>query len=289
MGSAMIALLTFRFQDHSWLWSEPKGAKVLELVADTSSSPLVTDWLTAGANIVVAISIAIGGLLAYRNFLRSRFRPRCTLSLRAELLSLEPRPGIRIDIGIRNSGQAPLMLRGEDQQVRLTPLDDIIWREAVAFDDGVVLWTEGEHRLVNVMTNYAGRSIGDLFLEPDDEMRRTIFFPAPPGDWRCLLVELSVQARYRRRGMPVTWKADRIVFREDDDRRKRRKLRGSIVRGRWPGKPAASSSRSQVQAGAASAAAYLAWDRPSVGVRWRPWLSLAIVIHFVTRPLASRP
>ena len=52
--------------------------------------------------------------------------------------------------------------------------------------------------------------------------------------------------------------------------------------------PAASSSRSQVQTRTASAAASLAWDRPSVGVRWRPPLSVAIVTHFVTQPFASR-
>jgi hypothetical protein len=52
--------------------------------------------------------------------------------------------------------------------------------------------------------------------------------------------------------------------------------------------PAASSSRSQVQMSAASAAACLACGRPSVDVRWRPPLSVAIVTHFVTRPLASR-
>ncbi len=32
----------------------------------------------------------------------------------------------------------------------------------------------------------------------------------------------------------------------------------------------------------------LAWDRPSVGVRWRPPLAVVIVTHLVTRPLASR-
>ena len=50
----------------------------------------------------------------------------------------------------------------------------------------------------------------------------------------------------------------------------------------------ASSSRSQVQAWTASAAAILAWGRPSVDVRWRPPPSVAIVTHFVTRPPASR-
>jgi len=50
----------------------------------------------------------------------------------------------------------------------------------------------------------------------------------------------------------------------------------------------ASSSRSQVQAPPSSAAACLAWDRPFVGVRWRPPPSVAIVIHFVTQLLTSR-
>jgi hypothetical protein len=53
--------------------------------------------------------------------------------------------------------------------------------------------------------------------------------------------------------------------------------------------PAASSSRSQVASLSASAAARLAWDRPSVDVRWRPPLSVAIVTHFVTRWLVARP
>jgi hypothetical protein len=50
----------------------------------------------------------------------------------------------------------------------------------------------------------------------------------------------------------------------------------------------ASSSRSQVAARAASAAARVACGRPSVRVRWRPPLSVAIVTQFVTRSLASR-
>lgn len=49
----------------------------------------------------------------------------------------------------------------------------------------------------------------------------------------------------------------------------------------------ASSPRSQVLTGTASAAAHLAWERPSADVRWRPPLSVAIVTHLVTRSLGS--
>lgn len=38
----------------------------------------------------------------------------------------------------------------------------------------------------------------------------------------------------------------------------------------------------------ASAAVCLAWERPSVSVRWRPLLAVAIVTHLVTQ-LASQP
>ena len=38
---------------------------------------------------------------------------------------------------------------------------------------------------------------------------------------------------------------------------------------------------------AARAAACLAWEAASVGVRWRPLLSVVIVTHLVTRSLAS--
>ena len=48
----------------------------------------------------------------------------------------------------------------------------------------------------------------------------------------------------------------------------------------------ASSSRSQVPMWAARAAARLTWARPSVSVRWRPLLAVAIVTHLVTRSLA---
>src|SRR5690348_747408 len=51
--------------------------------------------------------------------------------------------------------------------------------------------------------------------------------------------------------------------------------------------PAASSSRSQVQACATSGLGRVACDRPSVGVRWRSPLAVAIVTHFVTRSLPS--
>lgn len=49
----------------------------------------------------------------------------------------------------------------------------------------------------------------------------------------------------------------------------------------------ASSPRSQVLTGTASAAAHLAWERPFADVRWRPPLSVAIVTHLVTRSLGS--
>ena len=50
--------------------------------------------------------------------------------------------------------------------------------------------------------------------------------------------------------------------------------------------PAASSSRSQVAVGSASAPACLTWEVPSVNVRWRPLLAMAIVTHLVTQSLA---
>ena len=49
----------------------------------------------------------------------------------------------------------------------------------------------------------------------------------------------------------------------------------------------ASSSRSQVAARTASAAACLTWERPSVSVHWRPLLAVAIVTQLVTRSLVS--
>jgi hypothetical protein len=52
--------------------------------------------------------------------------------------------------------------------------------------------------------------------------------------------------------------------------------------------PAASSSRSQVRYGLPGAAACLTWEAPSVGIRWRPLLSVVIVTHLVTRSFASR-
>jgi len=52
--------------------------------------------------------------------------------------------------------------------------------------------------------------------------------------------------------------------------------------------PAASSSRRQVHAWRASAAACLTWPRPSISVHWRPPTSVAIVTHLVTRSLVAR-
>jgi len=54
----------------------------------------------------------------------------------------------------------------------------------------------------------------------------------------------------------------------------------------WTGR--ASSSRSQVTVRTARASACLTWVAPSVNVRWRPLLSVAIVAHLVTRLLSSR-
>jgi len=52
--------------------------------------------------------------------------------------------------------------------------------------------------------------------------------------------------------------------------------------------PAASSSRSQVAVPTASAGPRLTWEPPSIDVRWRPLLAVAMVTHLVTRLLASR-
>ena len=48
----------------------------------------------------------------------------------------------------------------------------------------------------------------------------------------------------------------------------------------------ASSSRSQVAIRTACVAARLTWEAPSVNVRWRPSLAMAIVTHLVTRPVS---
>ena len=51
--------------------------------------------------------------------------------------------------------------------------------------------------------------------------------------------------------------------------------------------PAASSSRSQVAVLTARAAACLAWETLSADVRWRPWLSVAIVTWLLGRSRAG--
>ncbi|MDX6422364.1 MAG: hypothetical protein QOG28_6984 [Trebonia sp.] len=50
--------------------------------------------------------------------------------------------------------------------------------------------------------------------------------------------------------------------------------------------PAASSSRSQLVTWAAGDEASLAWESPSVWVRWCPSLMAAIATHLVTRALS---
>src|SRR5262249_34894221 len=61
-------------------------------------------------------------------------------------------------------------------------------------------------------------------------------------------------------------------------------FRPVLARG-WHG--AASSSRSQLAGRTASSASSLTWQPPSVNVRWRPPLVVAIVTHLVTRPVMS--
>jgi hypothetical protein len=51
--------------------------------------------------------------------------------------------------------------------------------------------------------------------------------------------------------------------------------------------PAASSSRSQRKMQAARAAGGVTWGRSSIGVRWRPRLTVAIVTHLVARVLVA--
>jgi hypothetical protein len=51
----------------------------------------------------------------------------------------------------------------------------------------------------------------------------------------------------------------------------------------------ASSSRSQVAVQTARAAVCLIWERPSVNVRQRPVMNVAIVTRLVTRLASSRP
>lgn len=58
----------------------------------------------------------------------------------------------------------------------------------------------------------------------------------------------------------------------------------------WPSprERVASSSRSQIAMRTASAGESLTWEAPSVGIRWSPPLSVAIISHLITRLLASR-
>jgi hypothetical protein len=55
-----------------------------------------------------------------------------------------------------------------------------------------------------------------------------------------------------------------------------------------PRQRVASSSRSQVAAPTARVAACPTWEAPSVDVRWRPPVSVVVVSHLVTHPIASR-
>ena len=177
-------------------------------------------------------------------------------------------------------------------------------------------WAHGEAsdgRLVLVAADAADRPVAYIDLEPDGHIDRLFCAPEAAGQGiasrlydaveaaareqgiRSLFTEASELARrlFERKGFAVVERQDLVVRGVPiHNYRMAKALDRTAQHLTWAGvagfEPAACSSRSQVAVRTARAAVCLIWERPSVNVRQRPVMNVAIVTQLVTRLASSR-
>lgn len=129
----------------------------VSLAAANSSEPLwssIPRAIGPAVTATVAVAAAVAG---YFKFIRGRtFQPRLTLILDAEVVRLDTKPALRINVTIKNDGLTAVVLDAcYAQRVDVFVADQPVWDDAVGSDDGSVLWFDGvlPHRSVDVLSD----------------------------------------------------------------------------------------------------------------------------------------
>ena len=172
-----------------------------------ASVPKPTEWLTAGAAIVTALSILIGGALAYRRLLHTRpFTPLARLELEGKLVNCASKPALHVGITVKNAGSTQLLLDvNYEPMLRVVATSPLAWTEARTGNDGKpreVRWDGGSICDIRWLAEMGcGEAIRDLNqgslhqtpLPPTSELHKEFLVPVS-GNAHAYLLLLTVVA-----------------------------------------------------------------------------------------------
>jgi hypothetical protein len=213
-----------------------------------ASEPAWAEVVGTVAASVTALVAVTGAVFAYFKFARGRvFKPRCLLSLTSSALKVGGAWALRVDIVIKNDGQAALLLDPRyTQQLDVFAASSAVWDDAVTSGDGVLLWYDGAapSRSLEIFPDpglltyaipvYKDREEPALeappgaIVEAGEELRRSVLVPVEAA--RGYLLQLTVQAcshvgrwskmSHRRctegKQQPWRWQARAIICQGDD-------------------------------------------------------------------------
>jgi hypothetical protein len=168
--------------------------------------------VSAGASVAQALAVVVAGGFAYFKFIRGRtFRPRTTIELAGHLVAVGDGLAAHVSVSIQNAGASRLVLSGDHVQLlEVHGADAYVWNDAVASNDGVVLWSEGSERLVDLLS-FEGRKVGGWPLEPGEHFFRELLVPLRFAE-HAYRIRVTFRSDPDRRGRLSTWQRELIVM-----------------------------------------------------------------------------
>jgi hypothetical protein len=159
-----------------------------------------TDWIAAGAALVQALAILIGGVWAYYEFVRGRrFASRAEVRVDGKLLAAEGTRGIRVAATLHNPGETRIPIRAPSVTAQTVPRAS--WGRAFEWQEVGLSPIFNEHAWIE-----ARETITDEALIPLPESDEAF-----DGDLLAYRVECVVYERRTDGTGGLRWSAAAIV------------------------------------------------------------------------------
>lgn len=188
---------------------------IIELQASTSSTG--PQWVTvfgSVSSIITAVGVIVAGAFTYFKFIKGRtFRPKCSIDIRPQLVTVGGAPEVRVLTAVRNEGHIALLFPPAfPQQLLLGQADSAIcersckhsqpirWEDCkvpvikwpLAVPDGIALDHSRERRRPRpwwqrpTRHSMLGLLVGER-LEPGEQWLRSVLIPLSPNILAYLL------------------------------------------------------------------------------------------------------
>lgn len=202
----------------------------------TTNVPKPTDWLQAGAAIATALSLVIGGALAYRRLLHTRpFTPLARLELEGKLVNCTNKPALHVGITVKNAGSTQLLLDvAYEPTLRVVTTSPLAWTEAENRNGGKpreVRWDGGSICDIKWLAELGcGQAIRDLNnwslhqtpLPPAAELHKEFLVPVSGNAHAYLLLLTVVVCQHIGPGRRFrAWQHNSRCTKEDKGQRRR--------------------------------------------------------------------